>query len=122
MRDDLPPPSGAPRMRVFRLHIRPQGGLADHARSFAYCLREGVLGVGWQVNVPLGKVLTWEEYQTLAVKEHGSAAELSRVLYLHDRVQTGDLIWTRDTRGKYYLARVESPWEYFDTQEARHAD
>ena len=36
-------------MSVFRLHIRPKGGLGNVRDSFAYCLREGVLGLGWQV-------------------------------------------------------------------------
>jgi hypothetical protein len=33
-------------VNVFRLHIRPKGGLADHDYSVDYCLREGILGAG----------------------------------------------------------------------------
>jgi hypothetical protein len=109
-------------VRVFRLHIRPGGGLQDPAASFAYCLREGVLGVGWQVPIAQGKTLTWQDYQNLAIEEHGSVSEISRVQFLHDQIEVGDLIWTRDTKGKYYLARVQSPWEYFDTPDGRNAD
>jgi len=116
---------------VHRLHIRPTGGKADPVFSFAYCLREGVLGVGWQVEAPAGTPLTWELYEKLAIEEHGSAKEISRARYLHDRVGVGDLIWTRDMDGKYYLARVTASktegdscpvWEYFDTADGRDAD
>ena len=108
-------------MRVYRLHIRPKGGLADPVRSFAYCLREHVLGVGWQVEPPAGATLTWEQYEALAIQEHGSA-DLSRVRFLHDHVRPDDLVWTRDMNGRYYLGRVRSPWEYFDTPDGRDAD
>jgi hypothetical protein len=116
---------------VFRLHIRPSGGLGDPAVSFAYCLREGVLGLGWQVEPPSGAVLTWEIYERLAADAHG-LGELSRVRYLHDNVKPMDLIWSRDTDGKYYLAKVARPrhgsmdsglaWEYLDTPGGRDAD
>jgi hypothetical protein len=105
--------------------------LADPVFSFAYCLEEEVLGVGWQVPVRDGTRLTWETYLQLAIEEHG-AENLSRVRYLHDNVKPGDLIWTRDTGGRYYLAKVEVPrdvigqtdsaWEYFDTPRGRDAD
>jgi hypothetical protein len=116
---------------VYRIHIRPGGGKADPAFSFAYCLREGVLGVGWQIEAPEGEVIRWEVYEGLALKEYGSAEALSRVRYLHDNVKWGDLLWTRDTAGKYYLGRASSPdgspnralaWEYFNTPDGRDAD
>jgi hypothetical protein len=59
-------------MRVYRLHIRPKGGLADPVRSFEYCLREQVLGVGWRVDPPAGAALTWQQYEALAIRKHGS--------------------------------------------------
>ncbi len=34
----------------------------------------------------------------------------------------GDLVWTRNTAGKYYLARVTSGWEYWTSQEANDLD
>ncbi len=118
-------------MSIHRLHIRPTGGRGDPSFSFAYCLREGVLGVGWQVAPPSEAPLTWEEYESLAVEEHGGTDEISRVRYLHDYVKPGDLIWTRDTEGKYYLAKVSPTkgnsesglaWEYFGPPEACDAD
>lgn len=109
-------------MRVFRLHIRPKGGLEDPVRSFAYCVRNGVLGMGWQADVPPGGALTWEEYLKLGSEAHGGVGKLSRVRFLHDQVRLDDLIWTRDTMGRYYLAQVQSPWEYLDSAEGRDVE
>ncbi len=118
-------------MSIHRLHIRPTGGLGNPSFSFAYCLKEGVLGVGWQVEPPSQDPLTWEAYEALAIEEHGSADAISRVRYLHDYVKPTDLIWTRDTDGKYYLAQVRPTtdkselglaWEYFGPPEACDAD
>ena len=105
-------------MTVFRLHIRPGGGLANPVVSFAYCLQEQVLGVGWQTCSE--RVITiWDEYEEEALKEHD---DLSRVRYLKDNVQKGDLIWTRCPAGGYYLAKVLSEWEYYTNKQARDAD
>jgi hypothetical protein len=118
-------------MSVFRLHIRPKGGLGNVRDSFAYCLREGVLGVGWQVDLLPETALTWEAYERIAAETHG-AGELSRVRYFHDKIKVKDLIWSRDSDGMYYLAKVEAPsrriadtglaWEYYDTPAGRDAD
>jgi hypothetical protein len=56
---------------VFRLHIRPGGGLDNPVFSFAYCLREEILGVGWQVIPPEGGPIT-------SLKASGCAARGGR--------------------------------------------
>jgi hypothetical protein len=113
--------SGKRPAELFRIHIRPGGGLGDAAISFDYCLREKVLGVGWQVEFPSGNDRTWENYESLAVQEFGTS-ELSRVRFLHHNLQPRDLIWTRDPRGKYYLAKVLTSWEYYEAPGSADAD
>ncbi len=108
-------------MQVFRLHIRPKGGLADHSFSFNYCRDNGVLGLGWPLEIPPESNLTWEQYENLALKKYGKK-DLSRVRNLREKVRLNDLIWTRDKGGKYYLAKVQSTWEYLDTDSGRKAD
>lgn len=117
-------------MSIYRLHIRPTGGRGDPKLSFAYCLREKVLGVGWGVTPPSEAPLTWKEYEILAQEEHG-VGKFKGARYLHDNLKTNDLIWTRDTHGNYYLARVGPArgnpdsglaWEYLDTPDGRDAD
>ena len=56
-------------MAVYRIHIRPGGGLANPEYSFAYCLDEQVLGVGWQTYSDKF-ISTWAEYEAEAVKHH----------------------------------------------------
>ncbi|MEN6490325.1 MAG: hypothetical protein ABFD66_15840 [Smithella sp.] len=107
-------------MPVYRIHIRPKGGLANPKVSFDYCLKENVLGLGWQTETQNNNA-SWEEYETEAVEIYGSG-ELTRVRYLRNNLKKDDLIWTRDTEGHYYLARVISEWEYYSNSEAQDAD
>ncbi|NOI29562.1 hypothetical protein [Vibrio coralliilyticus] len=107
-------------MTIYRLHIRPKGGRAVPHESFAYCLKEQVLGLGWRVN-SLSSLCPWENYLAEATLEYGDK-ELSRVKYFKKNVKPNDLIWTRNTTGQYYLARVLSNWEYRDSPGAKNAD
>lgn len=107
-------------MTVYRIHIRPGGGLADPSLSFAYCLKENVLGLGWQTNTQNNSA-SWDEYEKEASEIHGRS-DLSRVRYLKNNLRKDDLIWTRDTKGNYYLAKVDSGWEYYANKEAQDAD
>ena len=107
-------------MSVYRIHIRPKGGLANAKVSFDYCLRENVLGLGWQINTE-NKNITWIEYEAEATEVHGYS-ELSRVKYLKNNLKKDDLIWTRDEVGNYYLCKVSSEWEYLHILAAQDAD
>ncbi len=101
-------------MYVFRIHIRPNGGTADTKTTFHYCVEQGVLGVGWRL--PEYRHITdWAEYEALAAPVHDN---LSTCQYIARWVGAGDLIWTRDTEGQYYLAKALSGWEYWQSQYA----
>lgn len=105
-------------MYVYRLHIRPQGGTADLRTTFGYCLENGILGVGWRTNSNQN-TKHWDEYYSEANSIHDS---LNICSYIKKWIKKGDLVWTRDHLGQYYIARVESGWEYFVTQEAVDKD
>lgn len=107
-------------MSVYRIHIRPKGGLANAKVSFDYCLKENVLGLGWQITTD-SKNINWAEYELKATEIHGYS-ELSRVKYLKDNLKQDDLIWTRDEVGNYYLCKVSSEWEYLSSPAAKDAD
>lgn len=107
---------------IYRLHIRPTGGLANKRATFDHCVAKGVLGLGWALPSPGNRPIGWSQYVTEATKLYGSARELSRVKYLHDRVAIDDLIWTRDLDGRYYLAQALASWCYDDSQDAWNAD
>lgn len=107
-------------MNVYRIHIRPKGGKANPELSFGYCLKEQVLGLGWQTESQKSGV-SWKEYEKEATEIYGSD-KLSRVRYLKNRVEPNNLLWTRDTKGNYYLAKVRSGWEYYTNRAAQDAD
>jgi hypothetical protein len=105
-------------MHLFRIHIRPSGGSASMLVTFAYCLTNGLLGVGWRTNS--GRNTTdWDQYYNEASTLHDN---LNVCMYIRKWVSKGDLMWTRDPRGQYYLARVTSGWEYWISKEAIQLD
>ncbi|MFB9942768.1 MULTISPECIES: hypothetical protein [Gluconobacter] len=77
------------------------------ADTFAYCLKQGILGVGWLVD-EIQETADWDTFYKVAVNIH---KDLKTCAYIRERVQKDDLVWTRDTQGNYYLARVLSGWE-----------
>lgn len=106
-------------MYVFRIHIKPQGGTADMQETFAYCLRNEILGVGWRTNSQRN-TKNWDEYFNEASQIHDN---LQVCKYIHKWVSEGDLVWSRDPDAKqYYLARVTSGWEYWTSPEAKELD
>jgi len=82
--------------------------------TFDYCLRHGILGVGWRTD---SQTITknWDEYYNEASSIHDN---LDICKYINKWVSEGDLVWTRDLDGHYCLARVKSGWEYWTCEEA----
>ena len=105
-------------MYLFRIHLRPGGGSADMQETFEYCLRNGLLGVGWRTESHQNTA-NWDEYFAEASRIHDN---LNVCKYIKKWVNSGDLVWTRDTNGQYYLARVISGWEYWIDQESIERD
>lgn len=105
-------------MYLFRIHIRPQGGSADMATTFDYCLRHELLGVGWRTDSQTN-TKDWDEYYNEASSIHEN---LNICKYIKKWVNEGDLVWTRDLDGHYYLARVKSGWEYWTCEVAMEND
>ncbi|MFH1232143.1 MAG: hypothetical protein V1709_11685, partial [Planctomycetota bacterium] len=97
-------------MYVFRIHIRPDK--VDSEPAFKYCLKNNLLGVGWQISTKPNELIDWDTYEKRANKEH--EGKISIVSYIKKWVSKDDLVWTRDTKGQYYLGKVLSPWEYFE--------
>ena len=108
-------------MYIFRIHIRPGGGLEDPKLSFDYCLNNNLLGVGWQIPKKPDEHIDWDTYEKRSIIEYEGKVP-TKVNYIKEWVSKDDLVWTRDTKGQYYLARVLSPWEYYDNPNARDAD
>lgn len=88
------------------------------AETFAYCLSQGILGVGWRTETTTN-TKDWETYYAEANTLHDN---VNTCEYIKEWVSEGCLVWTRDPQGNYYLARVLSGWEYFTTDESRRRD
>ena len=86
--------------------------------TFDYCLRNEILGVGWRTTTNRN-TKNWEEYFSEASQLH---SKLQICKYIKKWVSEGDLVWTRDPAGQYYLTRVISGWEYWVSQEANDFD
>lgn len=105
-------------MALYRIHIRPQGGTASVDTTFKYCLSDGILGVGWRVN-NLENTMDWDLYYEKAKARYNN---LNQCKYIKRYIKKDDLVWTRDRQGNYYLAKVNSGWEYFTTNESNQDD
>ena len=86
--------------------------------TFRHCLENRVLGVGWRVD-GLANTRDWAEYERVAQPAHDSIAQPR---YIATHVSPGALVWTRDADARYYLARVQSGWEYWTSPEAATMD
>ena len=99
---------------LYRLHVSTS--CADRAATLQFCLDGGFLGVGWGVDPG---TVDWATYTKGANDYYGSVNPSVRAI--HD-LPDGALIWTRDTKGAYYLAQVQGPWRYLPGKEARRLD
>ena len=86
--------------------------------SFDYCLKNEILGVGWQID-STKKPASWDAYIQEAEQIYDN---LQVPKYIKKWVSEGDLVWTRDADGTYYLARVKSGGEYWIGADAIEKD
>lgn len=100
-------------MRLFRIHIRP-GVHSANKQAFEYCIKNGLLGVGWRTESNKNTT-DWDEYLNEASKKYKN---LNVCKYIKKWIRPDDLVWTRDLRGDYYLSKVTSGWEYWMDNEA----
>jgi hypothetical protein len=103
--------------QLWRIHIRPDGG--DPARSYAFCLRKEVIGVGWAIDND--EPLPLERYLELSADAYPDGTGNSTVRRLASMAM-GDLVWMRSTDGVYHLCKVHGPWKYEASREARAVD
>ncbi len=108
-------------MTIWRLNISPDADSSIDPRKF--CFDNGILGLGWPV--PKDEPLDWNAYYELGEKEYyekGNKGWWPAVNAIRNRMCKGDLCWTRDWNGTYYIARVTGDWEYRTVGDHRTAD
>ena len=70
-------------MNIYRIHIRSKKGKSNIAKCFSYCLDEGVLGLGWQIENPKDN-LSWKDYESEALKKH---SKITSVKYIKNNIK-----------------------------------
>lgn len=103
--------------QVWRVHLA-----SDGVDPRQFCVERGIVGVGWPIEHE-GPV-DWVTYQRLGRDQYqregrGWATALNAIGV---RMQVGDLCWSRDLEGRYYLGRITSDWRYENSAEHREAD
>ncbi len=107
-----------PAADVYRLHVNTS--CKDREGTLRFCLGGGFLGMGWPVRDNGTRDVTWEHYEQVAGEWYDEGVNPS-VRALHD-LPDAALIWTRNTRGAYYLGKVTGPWRYLAGDQADHFD
>jgi hypothetical protein len=95
----------------------------DAAR--AYCRAAGVIGVGWGTELErLPAEPTVDEVCEAILRRYGDGGRsgVNTVRRFAEQMDDGDLVWTRDTGGTYWLGRIEGAWRFDWTDEASRWD
>lgn len=107
---------------LWRINISPSAQQGVDPRAF--CFERGLVGCGWGVEYS-GAGLPWKHYESKATEiyyEAGDKGWWPAVNAIHNRMKIGDLVWSRNWDGVYFLGRVTGEWHYDDTGEHYRAD
>lgn len=105
---------------VWRINLKPAAKKGTKPRQF--CITNNLVGMGWQVDAE--DPLDWADYLKKAGDKYGRKGRrrFASVIRFHDKMNVGDLCWTRDKAGNYYLGIIESDWFYAGAEENRLHD
>lgn len=105
---------------VWRIKInsgRPDVTDWDGAR--AYCREAGVVGLGWGDLQGITGGASLNEVLAAVEETPGWAPTGPRMIRrLAENADDGDLVWTRDRRGAYWLGRITGDWFFDDSDGA----
>ena len=105
---------------VWRVNIKTASQKGVNPREF--CLKNNIVGIGWQI--PQVGNISWDDYINQAKEKYKSNGRsfTAAIGALKHRMKVGDLCWTRNTNGDYYLGRITSDWRYDASPSNRAAD
>lgn len=107
---------------LWRINISPAA--RDGADPRAFCFGRGIVGFGWPVEANTAN-LSWTQYEELATELYYNADDHGwwpAANALYNRMRIGDLVWSRDWYGVYYIGRVCGEWQYSDDIEHQRVD
>lgn len=106
--------------QLWRLNLKSQA--VDDVNPQEFAIENNIAGVGWRVP---GKVSDSASYWALGEEEYrgkGQKGWKTAMNAFHWKMQIGDLIWTRNSKGIYFLGQITGPWEYNSSQDFMNAD
>ncbi len=108
-------------MNIWRINLKPSSIPNVNPRQF--CLKNGVVGVGWRISEDKINP-TFEEYYNIGKEWYGDSNSSWEVAInaISKRMKINDLIWTRDKQNNYYLGRIIGEWEYQCSKENLESD
>lgn len=107
---------------VYRINLKTDA--TDREALVDYCLANSVLGMGWGSHYFSARRPTkFDTYWAGAIRCWPTAAArgANSPLRFHD-AKRNDLVWFRDLRGQYYLARITGEWRALSGAEAERLD
>lgn len=114
----------APLPVLWRTKLRSTVPGIDHAAQVQHCLDRGLVGIGWRIDdlapgTSLEDVCQWIE----SCPDAGwgrTAAQIVRRFGAEALV--GEFVWTRDTSGRYLLAKITGGYHYDISDAAKAVD
>lgn len=111
-------------MTLWRLNIKTSAKDGFDPRQF--CLKKNLAGIGWSVEDEKGQPPTdFEQYLILGriqYADNGDKGWWPAVNAIGNRMKEGDLCWTRDWNGVYFLGKIAGPWQYLGDHDAYNVD
>ncbi|MGH2740931.1 MAG: hypothetical protein ACREX8_01220 [Gammaproteobacteria bacterium] len=108
-----------------KIHSERDDLLDDTRRDGAreYCRLAGAVGVGWgrpYITASGGAALV--DVLGEIYSKDGWKAGGDTVRRLAEDAAEGDLVWTRDSTGAYWLGQINGPWRFDASEEATRWD
>lgn len=111
-------------MTLWRLNIKTDAQDGFDPRQF--CLKKNLAGIGWPVEDKDGHPpKDFDHYIKLGQIQYADKGDNGwwpAVNAIGNRMHEGDLCWTRDWNGLYYLGRIAGPWQYLHSDDANNVD
>jgi hypothetical protein len=109
---------------MWRTKLRSTVPGVDHTAQVAHCVEGGVIGIGWRLD-ELAPGTSLEVVVEMIEKksEPGWGRRAAQAVHRFGaEAQVGDFVWTRDTSGRYLLARISGPYRYDISEAAKVVD